>query len=95
MTELLKKAINSLEQLPASEQDAIAQQILEELQEEDRWEASFNDPRSEIVLDHLITRQGTHGARQIQRSRRNPMKSHITDELWKSTLRLATALLLA
>ena len=56
MTELLKKAINALEQLPASEQDAMAQQILADLQDEDRWEASFNDPRSEIVLDRLITR---------------------------------------
>ena len=56
MTELLKKAINALEQLPASEQDAMAQQILEELQDEEQWEASFNDPRSEIVLDQLISR---------------------------------------
>ena len=34
----------------------MAQQILADLQDEDRWEASFNDPRSEIVLDRLIAR---------------------------------------
>lgn len=41
MTELLEKAIARLKTLPASEQDAIAAMILEELEDEIRWDAAF------------------------------------------------------
>ncbi len=41
MTELLEKAIARLKTLPPSEQDAIATIILEELEDEIRWDATF------------------------------------------------------
>ncbi|MBW4668825.1 MAG: hypothetical protein KME60_15720 [Cyanomargarita calcarea GSE-NOS-MK-12-04C] len=41
MTELLEKAIAQLKNLPASEQDAIAAMILEELEDEVLWDAAF------------------------------------------------------
>ncbi len=39
MTELLERAIARLKTLPASDQDAIAAMILEELEDELRWDA--------------------------------------------------------
>ncbi len=45
MTELLQEAIAQLQTLPSNEQDAIARIILEEIEEERRWEQSFaNSP---------------------------------------------------
>lgn len=41
MTELLEQAIAKLKTLPASEQDEIAVMILEELEDEIRWEKAF------------------------------------------------------
>jgi hypothetical protein len=45
MTELLEQAIARLKALPANQQDAIAAMILEEIEEEIRWENTFaNSP---------------------------------------------------
>ncbi|PSM48882.1 hypothetical protein C7Y66_12395 [Chroococcidiopsis sp. CCALA 051] len=41
MTERLEQAIARLKTLPTDEQDAIATLILEELEEEQRWDESF------------------------------------------------------
>jgi hypothetical protein len=41
MTELLEKAIERMKKLEASEQDAIAAQILEELEDEEKWDTAF------------------------------------------------------
>ncbi len=41
MTELLEQAIARLKTLPTNEQDALAALILEELEDENRWDASF------------------------------------------------------
>ena len=41
MTKLLKKAIERASALPDDEQDAIAGVILDELEDEARWRASF------------------------------------------------------
>jgi hypothetical protein len=41
MTEMLEKAIAELNKLPASQQDTMAQWILEELEDEARWEQTF------------------------------------------------------
>ncbi|ALF55469.1 hypothetical protein ACX27_25790 [Nostoc piscinale CENA21] len=41
MTELLEYAISRLKTLPADEQDAIAAMILEELEDERRWDEAF------------------------------------------------------
>ena len=41
MTELLEQAIARVKQLPETEQDAIAALILEELEDEARWDRAF------------------------------------------------------
>jgi hypothetical protein len=41
MTELLEKAISQLKALPPSEQNAVATMILQELEDERRWDESF------------------------------------------------------
>jgi hypothetical protein len=41
MTELLQQVIAQIEQLPPDKQDAIATLILEELEEDQRWDDSF------------------------------------------------------
>ncbi len=51
MTELLEYAISRLKTLPADEQDALAAMILEELEDERRWDEAF--ARSPDVLAKL------------------------------------------
>ena len=41
MTQLLKKALSQVAKLPASEQDAVAAIVMEELASEQRWTDSF------------------------------------------------------
>jgi hypothetical protein len=41
MTQLLEKALTEVSKLPASEQDAVAAIVLEELASEQRWSESF------------------------------------------------------
>ncbi|NJP11281.1 MAG: hypothetical protein HC866_18875 [Leptolyngbyaceae cyanobacterium RU_5_1] len=53
MTELLERAIARLQTLPESEQDAIALMILEEIEDERRWDEAFS--RSPDVLAKLAT----------------------------------------
>lgn len=51
MTELLECAIARLQALPESEQDAIASLILEEIEDDQRWDESFS--RSSDILAKL------------------------------------------
>lgn len=51
MTEMLEKVVAKIKQLPAEEQDAIAALILEEIEDEARWDAAF--ARSPGVLERL------------------------------------------
>ncbi|PSN18688.1 hypothetical protein C7271_11185 [filamentous cyanobacterium CCP5] len=51
MTELLERAIARLQALPESEQNAIASIILEEIEDERRWDESFS--RSPDTLAQL------------------------------------------
>jgi hypothetical protein len=51
MTELLEEAIAKLKNLPPNEQDAIAAIILEELEDERRWDETF--ARSSGILAKL------------------------------------------
>ncbi|OKH22775.1 hypothetical protein NIES593_11670 [Hydrococcus rivularis NIES-593] len=51
MTELPERAIAQLKTLPADEQDAIAAMILEEIEDERRWDESFS--RSPNILAKL------------------------------------------
>ena len=52
MTEALEKAISEVRQLPEADQNAIAQLILEELEDERRWDAAF--AKSPEVLEKLL-----------------------------------------
>ncbi|MEA5509052.1 hypothetical protein VB715_04675 [Crocosphaera sp. UHCC 0190] len=51
MTDLLERAIARLQTLPESEQDAIAAMILEEIEDDRRWDESFS--RSPDILAKL------------------------------------------
>ena len=51
MTQLLREAVTKAEKLPKSHQDAIAALILEEMEDEARWDAAF--ARSHDVLSKL------------------------------------------
>ena len=51
MTEMLEKAVAKIKELPAEQQDAIAALILEEIEDEARWDAAF--ARSPGLLDRL------------------------------------------
>ncbi len=52
MTELLEKAISEVKQLPDADQNAIAQFIFEELEDERRWDEAF--AKSPEVLERLL-----------------------------------------
>lgn len=65
MTELLEQAIARLKTLPSSEQDAIATMIIEELEDERRWDESF--ARSPDLLAKLAAEAMTeHRAGKTQ-----------------------------
>jgi hypothetical protein len=49
MTKLLEKALEEVSKLPASEQDAVAVILLEELASEQRWAASFAKSQEKIA----------------------------------------------
>jgi hypothetical protein len=49
MTELLEQAIARLQNLPSSEQDAIATIILEELEDELQWDATFASSQNTLA----------------------------------------------
>ena len=51
MTKMLEKAVARANQLPEDQQDAIAALILEEIEDEARWDDSF--ARSHDVLERL------------------------------------------
>ena len=51
MTQLLEKALSQVAKLPASEQDAMAAIVLEELASEQRWAQSFS--KSQDLLAKL------------------------------------------
>ena len=47
MTELLQQVIAQIEQLPLDRQDAIATQLITQLQDEQKWETSFESTTDE------------------------------------------------
>jgi hypothetical protein len=57
MTQLLEQALARLQSLPASEQDAMATLILEEMADEERWNESFAS--SQEALSKLAERVRT------------------------------------
>jgi len=51
MTQLLEQAFAEVQKLPQADQDAIAELILEELADEQRWDATF--AKSQDLLDRM------------------------------------------
>ena len=49
MTQLLEQAFAKVQKLPASEQDAIAAVILEELADEQRWDNAFARSQDQLA----------------------------------------------
>ena len=49
MTELLEQAVEKAKNLPDSEQDAIAAMILEELEDETKWEKRFSVSKDSLA----------------------------------------------
>jgi hypothetical protein len=49
MTKLLEKALHEVSKLPASEQDAVAAIVLEELASEERWAESFAKSQDKLA----------------------------------------------
>ena len=47
MTELLRRAIAKLEELPAETQDALAARILDDLEDEQAWKVRFDGTSAE------------------------------------------------
>ena len=54
MTKLLEKAFKQASKLPESSQDAIAAIVLDELEDEKKWEVSFSN--SQESLSELATK---------------------------------------
>ena len=48
MTQLLERAIEEAQKLPAPEQDAIAMLILEELDDDRRWDEAFANSQDQL-----------------------------------------------
>jgi len=49
MTELLEQAIAEIKKRPANEQDAIAALILEEIEDETRWDEAFKKSQDALA----------------------------------------------
>ena len=49
MTTLLEKALRKAARLPAAEQDRIAQVILDEIEDEARWQATFARSQDQLT----------------------------------------------
>jgi hypothetical protein len=50
MTQLLEKAFSQVQSLPDTEQDAIADVIFEELEDEKRWEGAFASSQDQLAV---------------------------------------------
>jgi len=49
MTQLLEKALTEVYKLPPEKQDVIAAVILEELEDEQRWDAAFAESQDKLA----------------------------------------------
>jgi hypothetical protein len=49
MTQLLEKALGEVAKLPASEQDAVAALVLQELASEQKWSGSFQSSQDALA----------------------------------------------
>jgi len=54
MVERLRQAFTLAERQSERQQEALATLLLEEMDDEDRWDALFADPRSSSLLTQLV-----------------------------------------
>jgi len=54
MIDRLRQAFSLAERQPEQQQEALATLLLEEMGDEDRWEALFADPRSPGLLARMV-----------------------------------------
>lgn len=54
MIEKLRQAFELAEQRSEREQQALAELLLEEMKDDERWDALFADPRSDVALERLV-----------------------------------------
>ena len=55
MIDRLKQAFSLAEQQSEEEQEVLAELLLEEMQATERWDALFADPRSDALLERLVS----------------------------------------
>ena len=65
MTVLLEKALSKVSELPEEQQDALAALLLEEIEDEARWDASFADSQ-EMLAEMAAEAMAEHRAGQTQ-----------------------------
>ena len=65
MTELLEQAIKHLRSLDADRQDAIATLIMEELEDEAKWDAAFANSQN-LLADLAAEAMAEHNAGKTQ-----------------------------
>jgi hypothetical protein len=76
MTELLEQTISHLKTLPVSEQDAITSMILEELEDDQRWDKAFaNSP--DVLAKLAATAMSEHRAGKTQELEPETLCSHV------------------
>lgn len=63
MNALLDKAIAAIAKLPDAEQEAIAREMLDRLESDQRWQQAFADPRSKALLGRLAAEARDDAAR--------------------------------
>jgi hypothetical protein len=70
MTKLLEKALEKVSSLPQDEQDAIASQILAELEDEAAWERGFASQQGKLrrLADEALAEHRRGETRRIRRT---------------------------
>lgn len=63
MNALLNKAIAAVSRLPEDEQEAIAREVLDRIEADERWQKLFADPRSRSLLARMAAEARDDAAR--------------------------------
>ena len=67
MTELLQKAFEQASKLPATEQDALASALLEEIKAEEKWDAALAESQDDLsgLADAALAEQRAGDTKQL------------------------------
>ena len=55
MSTVLEQALEELKAMPADAQEAIAHDLLDLIRSERKWDELFADPRSEALMERMVT----------------------------------------